>query len=91
MAEFWDPAASLARTYTLNRLEDLVGEMRRRGFLWHLVVYRVDGSPDVAFFANHNHSVGRSWGNVLFFVDHDVFREALRWCAAVLPQTYFTA
>jgi FkbM family methyltransferase len=91
MAEFWDPAASLAGTYTLNRLDDLVGEMRRRGYVWHVVVYRVDGSAEVAFFANHCRSVAQSWGNVLFFMDHDVFREALRWCSSVLPQTYFTA
>jgi FkbM family methyltransferase len=90
VAEFWDAEASMGSGLTSNRLPDLVQEMRRRGYHWHVVMYRVDGSTEVSYFVNSPRSVPQSWGNALFFLDHQVFAEAVRWCAAVLPATYFT-
>jgi FkbM family methyltransferase len=91
MAEFWDPESSMGRLYSANLLGELVGELRCRRYHWHLVLYRVDGSTEVSFFANHPSSISQSWGNAVFFTEYHVFAEALRWCAAVLPRTYFTA
>ena len=91
VAEFWDVEAALGAGMTSNRLHDLVGEMRRRGYHWHIVMYRVDGSSDVSYFVNRAVSVPRSWGNVLFFQQHGLFAEAVRWSAAMLPATHFTA
>jgi FkbM family methyltransferase len=89
VTEFWDAEHAFGRSYALNRLEHLVSELRRRGYLWHIVLYRTDGSSEVSYFANHTTSVRQSWGNCVFFEDHQVFVEALRWCGAVLRPTYF--
>ena len=88
-AEFWDrrlPFQSAAARYGLP---DLVREMRERGYDWFIVMYRVWGAPKVSFFANRDESVPKSWGNVFFFRDRNVFAQAQEWCAAVLPRTYF--
>ena len=90
MAEFWDPAAALGGPYTLNHLDDLVGEMRRRGYAWHLVLYRIDGNSEVSFFTNHSQSVSRSWGNVLFFSWNTTFLQQAWWLRrAFTVDTFF--
>lgn len=88
VAEFWDPEMSLGKSGT-NRLEELVGELRGRDYHWHIVLYRIDGSYDISFYCNQPESISKSWGNVFFFRDYQVFTEAMQWCAAVLPRTYF--
>jgi FkbM family methyltransferase len=87
--EFWDKQFMFGQSPTANRLPELVKEMRSRGYAWHLVIYRVEGSFDISFYCNHSESIEKSWGNVFFFHDREVFRHARDWCAAVLPQTYF--
>jgi FkbM family methyltransferase len=89
VAEFWDPECEFGRAGAQNRLDELVSEMRRRGYRWHLVLYRVWGRGDVAWYANRSASVERSWGNVLFFRERRLFAMARRWCAAELPQARF--
>jgi hypothetical protein len=89
MVEFWDsdiPFGGLDLRYTLGTM---VGEMRTRGYAWYIVVYRVWGEPQTAFFCNHDRAVPNSWGNIVFFRDREIFNEAQKWCAAVLPRTYF--
>ena len=89
VAEFWDPESEFGRNGAHNRLDALVGEMRRRGYPWHLVLYRVWGREGVAWYCNRSASVERSWGNVLFFRDRELFGSALGWCSAALPQARF--
>jgi len=89
MAEYWDPEFPFARTGASNRLDDLVAEMRRRGYPWHIVLYRVWGRDGVAWYANRATSVERSWGNLLFFKDWRLFASASRWCAGSLPAARF--
>lgn len=87
--EFWDDRFMFGKSPTANRLPELVKEMRSRGYVWHLVIYRIEGSFDISFYCNHPESIEKSWGNVFFFRDREVFDHARNWCAAVLPQTYF--
>ena len=87
--EFWDEQFMFGQSPTANRLPELVRDMRSRGYAWHLVIYRVEGSFDISFYCNHPESIEKSWGNVFFFLERDVFQAARDWCAAVLPQTYF--
>ncbi len=91
VAEFYDRDFAFARSGALNLLEDSVREMRRRGYPYHIVIYRIDEKSRLSFYCNYDQSVKGSWGNVFFFQDHEVFAEAQKWCAAVLPCTYFKA
>jgi FkbM family methyltransferase len=91
VAEFWDEECEFGRIRAENRLDELVAEMRRRGYGWHLVVYRVWGRGDIAWYCNRSESVERSWGNVLFFRERSLFGQARRWCAAELPRARFVA
>jgi FkbM family methyltransferase len=86
MTEFWDSAMAFGgQTYTI---QDLVKEMRGRGYHWHLVIYR-DTDESIRFYSNATVSVPQSWGNVLFFQSLDVFNAAREWCRATLTPTYF--
>jgi FkbM family methyltransferase len=86
MTEFWDSAMVFgSESYTI---QDLVKEMRGRGYHWHLVIYR-DTDASIRFYSNATVSVPQSWGNVLFFQSLDVFNAAREWCSATLTPTYF--
>src|ERR1019366_2074488 len=87
--EFWDTQSPFAGNELLYTLESIVPEMGRRSYFWYIVVYRVWGQDQAAFFCNHDWPVPGSSGNVFFFREHDTFQQAQRWCAAVLPRTYF--
>jgi FkbM family methyltransferase len=89
--EFWDAQIPFGRTGLLYTVESIVGEMRERGYAWHLVLYRIWGRQHTAYYSNHNHSVPHSWGNIYFFRDYGLFDHARQWCSAVLPGTYFKA
>ena len=88
-AEFWDERIPFGQAGLRYTLVQLVREMKERGYPWHLVIYRIWGRELTAFFSNHPRAVPGSWGNVFFFRDHGLFREADRWCSAMLPRTYF--
>lgn len=90
-AEFWDRRTPFGASGLRYELPDLVREMRRRGYGWYIVIYRIWGRQGVAFYSNHPRPVAASWGNVFFFRDFAVFREADQWCAAMLARTYFRA
>jgi FkbM family methyltransferase len=87
--EFWDTEIPFAKNGLLYTLESIVSEMAQRSYFWYIVLYRVWGLNQTAFFCNHDRSVPVSWGNVFFFRDHDTFQQAQQWCSAVLPRTYF--
>ncbi len=89
MVEFWDAAIPFAAQGLRYTVKSMVGEMRQRGYLWSIVIYRVWGQNETAFFCNQDRSVPESWGNVLFFQDREIFAQAQQWCSAVLPRTYF--
>lgn len=88
-AEFWDRNIPFGRSGLLYTLESLVGEMKKRGYSWHIVLYRIWGENQTAYYCNHARSTPNSWGNVVFFRDYDLFVQGQAWCAAVLPRTYF--
>jgi FkbM family methyltransferase len=91
VAEFWDAALPLGQSGSMNRLKDMVPAMRQRGYLWSIIIYRIHRSPEVSFYCNSDYSFERSWGNVFFFQEHAVFGEALKWCQATMPPTFFAA
>lgn len=89
MVEFWDGSIPFATQGLLYTVESMVREMRQRGYMWYIVIYRVWGHNETAFFCNHDRPVPESWGNVVFFQDREVFAQAQHWCSAALPRTYF--
>jgi FkbM family methyltransferase len=89
--EFWDSEIPFGGSNQLYTVDSLVGEMRARGYLWHIVLYRIWGQNQSGFYCNHDKSVPKTWGNVVFFRDYPIFVHAQSWCSAVLPRTYFKA
>ena len=87
--EFWDVHIPFADNGLLYTVESMVREMARRDYPWYILIYRVWGQNQTAFFCNHDRPVPGSWGNIFFFRDRDTFQQAQQWCAAVLPRTYF--
>jgi FkbM family methyltransferase len=90
VAEFWDPKFPFAYFGANNKLEDMVAEMKRRGYDWFIVIYKIFASNDVSYYCNNKFSIENSWGNVFFFQDYQVFSTALQWCSSVMPATYFS-
>jgi FkbM family methyltransferase len=88
VAEYWDPSIPFGVWGARNRLDDIVEEMRSRGYHWYVVFYRIWGKEGVSFYCNHPRSIERSYGNAFFFQDQQIFARALDWCLAVLPPTY---
>jgi hypothetical protein len=46
-------------------------------------VFRVEAKNYVRFATNLADAPKAAWGNMLFFRDHNLFLEALRWCQAL--------
>jgi len=90
VAEFWDPNFPFAQAGSLNCLKDMVPAMQQRGYSWHVIIYRIWGSSEISYYCNSAYSLDKSWGNIFFFRDHAVFSEALKWCSATMPATYFS-
>jgi FkbM family methyltransferase len=90
-AEFWDSEIPFGGSGQLYTLKSMVGEMRSCGYLWHIVLYRIWGQNQSGFYCNHDQSIPKTWGNVVFFRDYGIFAQAQSWCSAVLPRTYFKA
>jgi FkbM family methyltransferase len=90
VAEFWDSKFPFGQFGANNKLEDLVEEMKRREYDWFIVIYKIFLSNDVSYYCNNKFSIENSWGNVFFFQDYQVFSQALKWCSAVMPATYFS-
>jgi len=90
MAEYWDREIPFGKTGLLYTLDTLIAEMKARGYAWHIVIYRIWGRNQRAFYCNHSHPVPQSWGNAIFFQTYDLFAQAQTWCSATLPRTFFT-
>ena len=90
-AEYFDVRHPFGQSGLLYTLEILIGEMRNRGYLWHIVMHRDWHCRHTAYYCNHERAVPGTWGNVIFFRDYGVFSQAQSWCSAVLPRTYFKA
>lgn len=87
MTSFWDGAHFFSGG-EFGLLAPIVVLMRNRGYPWHLVIYRVfhgTHSTEPRYYCNIDQSVRSSWGNALFFRDYDLFSEAQKWCAAMMP------
>ncbi len=89
MIVFGDSSFPLGRVGARNSLNEMVPAMRERGYSWHIVIYRIWAEARISFYCNSMHSFEHSWGNVIFFQDHTVFLEALKWCNATMPPTFF--
>lgn len=90
-AEYFDVRHPFGQSGLLYTLETLIGEMRNRGYLWHIVMHRDWHCKHTAYYCNHERAIPGTWGNVIFFRDYGIFSQAQSWCSAVLPRTYFKA
>lgn len=89
LVEFWDTQIPFASEGLLYTVDTVAAEMRQRGYHWYIVIYRVWGQNETAFFCNHDRAIPNSWGNIVFFRDREIFMHAHHWCSATLPRTYF--
>ena len=88
--EFWGNDFVFVR-YEKNRDNliapaEVIREMRNRDYFWNIIVFRVEGENYVRFGTNLASTPKKAWGNMLFFRDHNLFLEALRWCQGALPR-----
>lgn len=91
VTEFWDSKLHFGQSNALNKLEDMVALMKQKNYHWYIVIYRVFPSEESAYYCNYPRSIENSWGNVFFFQDYNIFSQALMWCSAALPVTYWNA
>jgi hypothetical protein len=89
VTEYWDSEIPFGQSGLLYTLGSLVAEMRSRGYFWHIVLCRIWGRDQNGYYCNHERSLPKSWGNIFFFREYDLFAPAQRWCSAVLPGIYF--
>jgi FkbM family methyltransferase len=87
--EYWDTRIPFGKSGLLYTCESMVEEMRRRGYHWYIVIFRVWGQNQTGYYCNHDRPVPESWGNIYFFREREVFSHAREWCSAALPHTYF--
>lgn len=88
VAEFWDSNLPFATCDAFNGLADMVKEMKTKQYYWYLVIYRIWGSDEASFYCNYPQSLEKTWGNVFFFQDYEVFSQALKWCSSGMRMTY---
>ncbi len=87
--EIGDFGASVIAADLEPSFAELVPEMRRREYHWHVALYRSASRDGASYFANYPRAVPDAAGSVFFFRDYRIFAEAQAWCAATLPRTYF--
>jgi hypothetical protein len=83
LTEFWDAAHWFGKSGK-GRLDESVKEMKGRGFHWYMVIYHHDESSTISYYCNRPSTVSDSWGNAIFFRDHELFLRALKWCEGAL-------
>jgi len=84
LMEFWDRQHPFGRAGH-GDLADTVREMRARGYIWHIVLYRVDETADHGYLCNTRTAPTKSWGNAIFFRDFPLFAAATSWCRQAFP------
>lgn len=82
VTEFWDREHPFGRAGH-GDITAIARELRARGYLWHIALYRVDESGELGFYCNARGSVPKSWGNCVHFRDFELFRRAVAWCDRV--------
>ncbi|MDX2243462.1 MAG: hypothetical protein NW224_22505 [Leptolyngbyaceae cyanobacterium bins.302] len=97
VTKFWDkqnphPTSDTSTPSTSPPgMEQLVQEMRQREYYWYIVICRNLETREVLFYCNNPRTLDRSWGNVFFFGNYDLFAQALKWCSAMLQPAYFAS
>ena len=88
--EFWGEdflfVRDQAEATNLVLAKQIIEEMRIRGYRWNLLMFRLEGEPAIRFTANLAAAPKRSWGNVFFFREFQLFEQAYRWTSAALPR-----
>lgn len=65
---------------------EIIRELRNRDYFWNIIVFRMEAENYVRFGTNLASAPKMAWGNMLFFRDHSLFLEAMRWCLGALPR-----
>jgi FkbM family methyltransferase len=88
--EFWGKEFVFVREESkgdqLANSEVVIETMRKLGYHWNMVIFRIEGERFVRFATNLAEAPHRAWGNLLFFREHPIFFEAFRWCQLSLPR-----
>lgn len=83
VSEFWDREHPFGRAGH-GDIAATTRELRARGYLWQLALYRIDESNELGFTCNARTSVPKSWGNCVHFREFELFKRAVAWCDRVL-------
>lgn len=82
VTEYWDREHPFGRAGH-GDITTIARELRARGYMWHIALYRVDETGELGFYCNARGSVPKSWGNCVHFRDFELFRRAVAWCDRV--------
>jgi hypothetical protein len=66
--------------------KQLIREMRKFGYHWNLLVFRMANAPAFRFAANLSRTPDMSSGDLLFFKSFELFERTYRWAQLVLPR-----
>lgn len=66
--------------------KNIIREMRRRGYPWTLLIFRIEGVAAARFGANLPWVPEMSAGSLFFFEDYHLFEQAYRWAQTTLPR-----
>jgi len=66
--------------------KQLIREMRKFGYHWNLLVFRMANAPAFRFAANLGRTPDMSSGDLLFFKNFELFERTYRWAQLVLPR-----
>jgi hypothetical protein len=64
----------------------LIREMRRLGYQWNLLMFRIGTAPAVRFSVNLAEVPDMGSGNLMLFKNYEIFEQSCRWAQLVLPR-----
>jgi hypothetical protein len=70
---------------------DLVEAVRKRGYRWTLLWFRLEGELTMRLTTNLDALPRLSWGSLVFFRDYHLFEQAYGWSKSVLPRFHYQA
>jgi FkbM family methyltransferase len=84
---FWDDSHPFAKQNLIYSAASMVHQLRNRGYLWHICLYRMLGQRNTFFNCRNEAPLPNSSGNLIFFQDYELFLRAQHWCSVAMPDS----
>ncbi len=84
---FWDDSHPFAKQNLTYSAASMVSQLRNRGYLWHICLYRLPGQRGTFFLCQNEAPLPNSSGNLIFFQDYELFLRAQHWCSVAMADS----